>query len=113
MRPRQYLDVFRSTLFEVPESILGTGKTLRCRLSEARGGNPETVALVASLPEVTATAVGGTYTINLTPTVLASLLTAHLGRTIYAHLSDGSGWRDTWPLVPTDTDPDLLPALVG
>jgi hypothetical protein len=113
MRPRQYLDVYRTSLFEVPEAILGPGKTLRCRLSEARGGNPETVPLVATVAELTAAAVGGTYTITLTPAALAPLLTAHIGRTIYAHLSDGAGFRDTWPLVPADTDPDLLPALVG
>ena len=113
MRARQYLDIYRTAQFVVAESELGPGKTLRCRLSEARGGNPETVALVASVPEVTATAVGGSYTINLTPTVLASLLTAHIGRTVYAHLSDGAGWRDVWPLQPTDTDPDVLPVLVG
>lgn len=113
MRLRQYLDIFRTHEFVVSEAELGAGKTLTCRLSEARGGNPATVALVASTAQVTATAVGGAYTIALTPTNMASLATDHLGRTIYAHLSDGAGWRDVWPLVPTDTDPDVLPVLTS
>jgi hypothetical protein len=113
MRARQYLDIYRAYEITAPESEVGAGKTLRCRLSESRGGDPATVALVASTAELTATASAGAYTIVITPAAMASLAAAHLMRTIYAHLHDGTGWRDVLPLVPTDTDPDVLPALQG
>lgn len=111
MRAREYLDIYKGYGWRIAESELGSGKTLRVRFSEAKGGNPASVALIGSLQK-TATASANAYTIAFTPTDFVDLASL-VGKTVYAHLSDGAVWRDTFPFLVTDTDPDLLPALTS
>lgn len=111
MRAREYLDIYKGYGWRIPESELGSGKTFRVRFSEAKGGNPATVALIGSL-EKTAGASASAYAIAFTPTEFVAALASLVGKTVYAHLSDGAVWRDTFPFLVTDTDPDLLPPLL-
>ena len=108
-RAKQYVYLYESLGVTIPESQLGTGKTLTAYWATSKKGAPS--ALSSSTK--TATASGESYTITYTRTELQSFLASLNTQTVYLHLDDGTAWRDVWEYVVTDTDPDLMPTLLS
>ncbi len=103
-RATALLDIYTGFQISIPESELGSGKTLTAKWSEAKQGNPATLTAIGT-PK-TATASASAYTITYTPTELATDLAAFAPRVIYLHLYDGAVWRDCYPyrVITEDTD---------
>ena len=108
-RRRQYLYLYESLSVSIPESQLGSGKTLTAKFCESSRGDP---ADIGTLTE-TAAAVSASYDVEFVMADLVSQLgTDYIDQTVYLHLSDGVAWRDVYEYVVTDIDPDLLPPLL-
>lgn len=104
-RALEWLYIRESLSVSIPESELGSGKTLTAKFSATAEGDP---ADIGSLTE-TATASASAYSVEFTRADLVTdLATAYVGRRVYLHLDDGAAWHDVWPYKVTDTDPSLL-----
>ena len=108
-RRRQYLYLYESLSVSIPESQLGSGKTLTAKFCESANGDP---ADIGTLTE-TATAVSSSYDVEFVMADLVSQLgTDYVGETVYLHLTDSVAWRDVYEYVVTDKDPDLCEPLL-
>ena len=108
-RRRQYLFIYESLSVSIPESQLGSGKTLTAKFCASSRGDP---ADIGTLTE-TATAVSASYDVEFVMADLVSQLgTDYIDQTVYLHLSDGVAWRDVYEYVVTDLDPDLREPLL-
>jgi hypothetical protein len=107
-RRRQYLYIYESLAISIPESQLGSGKTLTAKFCESSRGDPSDIGTLTE----TAAAVSSSYDIEFVMADLVSQLgTDYVGKPVYLHLSDGVAWRDVYSYVVTDVDPDLLDPL--
>ena len=107
-RPSTYLYIRDALQATLAESEVGTGKTCRLRVCATSAGDP--VAIGSSSASATATA--GVYTLTVArATLVTDLAASYLGKTIYVHLDDGAAWHAVFPMVVTDVDPALMPAL--
>jgi hypothetical protein len=107
-RRREYLYLYESLSISIPESQLGSGKTLTAMICASNRGAP---ADIGTLTE-TATAVSSSYDIEFVMADLVSQLgTDYVGKAVYLHISDGVAWRDVYHYVVTDVDPDLMDPL--
>lgn len=104
-RATAFLDIHKGLSISIPESELGSGKTLTAKWSEAKSGNPTSLAAIGT-PK-TATASASAYTITYTPSDLATDLAAYDGKIVYLHLYDSAVWRDTFAYRVTQVDEDV------
>lgn len=108
-RRKEYLFIYVSKTIEIPESELGSGKTLTGTFSSTSRGAP---SAIGSLSE-SATALSEQYTLEFLRADFVSQLGAdYIGKSVFLHLDDGAAWHDTYEYVVTDVDPDLLPPLL-
>lgn len=107
-RARRYLYIRESLAISIPESELGSGKTLTANICATSSGNPSAISSCTG----SATASGSAYSITIARSLLQSALgTTYLNKSVWLHLDDGAAWHDTWEFVVTDVDPDLLAVL--
>lgn len=108
-RRREYLYIYVSKTVEITESTLGSGKTLTAKFCASANGDPSAIGTLTE----TATASGSLYAVEFTMADLVSQLgPAHIGETVYLHLTDSVAWRDVYEYVVTDKDPDLCEPLL-
>lgn len=104
-RTRATLDIYKGLTIAIPESELGSGKTLTAKWSTLKAGNPTSLTAIGT-PK-TATASASAYTITYTPSDLATDLATYNNQTVYLHLYDSVVWRDTYAYVVSTTDEDV------
>lgn len=105
-RARALLDIYKAFRISIPESELGSGKTLTAKWSTSSAGDP--TALTAIGTPKTATASASAYTINYTPSDLATDFAALNNQVVYLHLYDSVAWRETYAYRVSTTDEDVF-----
>lgn len=104
-RASAFLDIFKAFQISIPESELGSGKTLTAKWSHEKSGDPTSLTAIGT-PK-TATVSSSAYTITYTPSDLETDLGSLNNQVIYLHLYDSAAWRETYAYRVTTTDEDV------
>jgi hypothetical protein len=105
-----YLYLREQLAASVLQSEAGAGATIVFTIAATGDGAPSAIgSLTASVSSTSGSPA--TYSTTFTASALQTALSAsYVGRMVYLHIGDSlNTWREVYPLLVTDTDPDTLP----